>query len=233
MTRRPNYRGALVFFPLGLPILAAGLIVGGLAGMDADRWIAYVAGVSVLGLVDDLFGEGGPRGVRGHGAALAAGRPSTGALKALGTIALAAWAAPGEGAPYLVDLGVLALTPHVANLIDLRPGRTEKAAALALAGLAAIAGSAAPLAPIWPFAVAVAAGALITLRERAMLGDSGASLIGAMVGVVSVAALGAAGTAIALVALIAISLYGEFRSIATTIERVPLFDRLDSLGRVN
>ena len=66
-----------------------------------------------------------------------------------------------------------------------------------------------------------------------MLGDSGASLIGAVVGVVCVTALGAAGTAVALAALIAISLYGEFRSIAAAIERVPLFDRLDSLGRSN
>jgi hypothetical protein len=44
-----------------------------------------------------------------------------------------------------------------------------------------------------------------------MLGDSGASLIGG---------------------LIAISVYGEFRSISAAIERVPLFQRLDSLGRV-
>ena len=233
MTRRPNYRGVEVLFPLGPPILAAGLILGAVAGVGGGRWIAYVAGVSLLGLIDDLLAEGGPRGLRGHGAALAAGRPSTGALKALGTVALAAWAAPGDGAPYLLDVGVLSLAPHVINLIDLRPGRAEKAAALALAGLCAISGSAAALAHVWPFAAAAAAGALITLRERGMLGDSGASLIGAMVGVVCVTALGAAGTAIALAALITISLYGEFRSIAAAIERVPLFDRLDSLGRVN
>ena len=233
MTRRPNYRGVAVLFPLGVPILASGLTVGALAGVDGWRWIAYVAGVSLLGLVDDLLGEGGPRGVRGHGAALASGRPSTGALKALGTAALAAWTVPGDGASYLLDVGVLALAPHVANLIDLRPGRAEKAAALAVAGLCAIAGSAAPLALVWPFAAVATAGVLLTLRERAMLGDSGASLIGAVVGVVCVTALGVAGTAIALAALIAISLYGEFRSIAKAIERVPLFDRLDSLGRSN
>jgi hypothetical protein len=233
LTRRPNYRGVAVLFPLGVPILAAGLVVGVLAGVDAGHWIAYVTGVSLLGLVDDLMGGPGPRGVRGHGAALSSGRPSTGALKAIGTVALAAWATPGEGASYLLDVGVLALAPHAANLIDLRPGRAEKAVALALAVLCAIAGSAAPLAPVWPFAAAAAAGALFTLRERAMLGDSGASLIGAVAGVACVSALGAAGTAIALAALIAISLYGEFRSIAAAIDRLPLLERLDSLGRSN
>jgi UDP-GlcNAc:undecaprenyl-phosphate/decaprenyl-phosphate GlcNAc-1-phosphate transferase len=51
--------------------------------------------------------------------------------------------------------------------------------------------------------------------------------------VVLVTALSPLGIALALATLIAISLYGEFRSISTAIERVPPLDRLDSLGRVN
>jgi UDP-GlcNAc:undecaprenyl-phosphate/decaprenyl-phosphate GlcNAc-1-phosphate transferase len=233
LIRRANHRGAALLFPLGVPILAAGLILSALTGLGAGRWLGYMAGVSLLGVIDDLLGGDGPRGVRGHGAALLTGRPSTGALKALGTIALAVWAAPGDGAAYVLEVGVLALAPHAANLIDLQPGRVEKAAALALAGLCGLSRSLEPLDPVWPFALATAAGALLTLRERAMLGDSGASLIGAVAGVACITALGPAGTAIALSALIAISLYGEFRSISAAIERVPLLERLDSLGRVN
>ena len=41
------------------------------------------------------------------------------------------------------------------------------------------------------------------------------------------------GVGLALAGLIMISLYGEFRSISTAVERVPLLQRLDSLGRVN
>jgi UDP-GlcNAc:undecaprenyl-phosphate/decaprenyl-phosphate GlcNAc-1-phosphate transferase len=233
LIRRANYRGAALLFPLGVPILAGGLALTVVAGVSGGRWTAYVAGVAVLGLIDDLAGAEGPRGLRGHGLALAAGRPTTGALKALGTLALAAWAAPGGGAAYALGVGVLALAPHVANLIDLRPGRVEKAAGLTLAGICALGGSVTPLEMVWPFAAAAAAGALLTLRERAMLGDCGASLIGAVVGVACVTALGPAGSAISLAALIAISLYGEFRSISATIERVPLLERLDSLGRSN
>jgi UDP-GlcNAc:undecaprenyl-phosphate/decaprenyl-phosphate GlcNAc-1-phosphate transferase len=54
-----------------------------------------------------------------------------------------------------------------------------------------------------------------------------------MIGVLLVTTLSALGIALALGGLIVISLYGEFRSLSATIERVPLLDRLDSLGRVN
>ena len=87
--------------------------------------------------------------------------------------------------------------------------------------------------PIAPLIPVVAACAWLTLRERAMLGDTGASLIGGMIGVLLVTSLSAAGVGLALAVLVAISLYGEFRSISAAIERVPLLDRLDSLGRVN
>ena len=66
-----------------------------------------------------------------------------------------------------------------------------------------------------------------------MLGDTGASLIGGMIGVLPGDDALAARTRVALAVLIAISLYGEFRSISAAIERVPLLERLDSLGRVN
>jgi UDP-GlcNAc:undecaprenyl-phosphate GlcNAc-1-phosphate transferase len=45
--------------------------------------------------------------------------------------------------------------------------------------------------------------------------------------------MSAAGMVLALAGLIAISVYGEFRSISSAIERVPLLERLDSLGRAS
>jgi UDP-GlcNAc:undecaprenyl-phosphate/decaprenyl-phosphate GlcNAc-1-phosphate transferase len=102
-----------------------------------------------------------------------------------------------------------------------------------LVTLCAAAGTLSPIALVWPLAVAVATGAWFTLRERAMLGDSGASLIGGMVGVCHVTTVGPAAGGAVLAGLAAISLLGEFRSISRTIERVPLLARLDSLGRVN
>ena len=74
---------------------------------------------------------------RGAGAATrgrcsrAISRP--GAIKAVGAFALAAYATSGlgrESLDYLVDLALLLLATNMANLLDLRPGRVEKALAL-------------------------------------------------------------------------------------------------------
>jgi UDP-N-acetylmuramyl pentapeptide phosphotransferase/UDP-N-acetylglucosamine-1-phosphate transferase len=230
--RRANYRGRRVVFPLGVILLAtAGFALT--AGLN--RWLVFLCGVGYLGLIDDLIGNP-TRGLRGHGIAVARGELSTGALKAAGTLALAAYAAAGDevsAATYGAEVLVLALAAHVGNLLDTRPGRSEKALGLIATIVCVASWSLAPLGPIAPLLPVVAVCAWLTLSERAMLGDTGASLIGGMIGVLLVTALSAVGVALALVGLIAISLYGEFRSISAAIERVPLLYRLDSLGRVN
>ena len=126
---------------------------------------------------------------------------------------------------------MVARAAHLGNLLDTRPGRSEKAFAVTAAGACAASRSLAPLAPIAVLIGPVAIGTWLTLRERAMLGDCGASLIGAMIGVCLLGAPSSAATYGALIALVAISLYGEFRSLSAAIEGVPLLQRLDSLGR--
>jgi hypothetical protein len=230
--RRANYRGRTVLHPLGAVLLAAALMA---LAFDPSRWLVFLAGVGALGLVDDLAG-GSARGWRGHGWALIRGEPSTGVLKAIGTLGLAAYAAAGEGSSggqYVAEVGVLVLAAHLGNLLDTRPGRSEKALGLAALGVCAAAWSLAPLEPLVPLIAPVALCAWLTLREHAMLGDTGASMLGGMIGVLLITTLPAAALYPALAALIAISLYGEFRSITALVERVPLLHRLDSLGRVN
>jgi UDP-GlcNAc:undecaprenyl-phosphate GlcNAc-1-phosphate transferase len=227
--RRANYRGRHLLHPLGAVLLVAALVA---LAFDPSRWLVFLAGVGGLGLLDDL--AGGPvRGWRGHGGALARGELSTGAIKAVGTLGLAAYAAGGAstGVEYVAGVGVLTLGAHAGNLLDTRPGRSEKAFGLVAAAVCASARSFDPLEPIAPLIGPVALCAWLTLRERAMLGDTGASLIGGMIGVLLVTTLGTPGLYLALAALIAISLYGEFRSLGSLVERVPLLYRLDSLGR--
>jgi hypothetical protein len=77
----------------------------------------------------------------------------------------------------------------------------------------------------------VIVGARLTLGERAMLGDTGSNLIGAIAGVWLLTNLGEEARLIALAVVAAMTIYGELRSISATIDSVPPLRWLDSLGR--
>jgi len=247
---RENYRGALLAFPLGAVLATAALAaLAPLAFLDdrADldllepelrRWLPYLLGIAFLGFLDDALGRGEatatPRGWRGHWAALRAGSLSTGAIKAIGALALAAYVVSGRGLEdwsYLADVALLILTTNLFNLLDLRPGRAEKGLALLGAGLCLGAWTFAPLELLGIFVGPVLVGAWLTLGERAMLGDTGSNLIGAVAGVWLLTVLGADARLVALVLVLALTIYGELRSISQTIESVPPLRWLDSLGR--
>jgi UDP-N-acetylmuramyl pentapeptide phosphotransferase/UDP-N-acetylglucosamine-1-phosphate transferase len=192
----------------------------------------YVLGVAFLGLVDDTLG-GEPRGWRGHGMALRRGRVSTGALKAAGTLGLALYVAgylESSTGRWLLASGVLVLATNAFNLLDLRPGRATKVFVLLGAGLMI---GAASLRQLWTLGLFVGP-ALIAgvydLRERAMLGDTGANLLGGVAGLWIVLALSTLGQEIALGLLVVVTVYGEVRSISALVERVPLLRGLDSWG---
>jgi hypothetical protein len=247
---RDNYRGRRVAFPAGAVLLACSLLaLAPLAVLDdrADldllhpelrRWIVYVIGVAMLGLLDDALGRApapdSPRGWRGHARAVLAGRFSTGAIKAAGSLALAAYAVSGRGREdldYVADLALLLLATNLFNLLDLRPGRVEKVFALLLAGLCIGAWTALPLEVLGVFIGPVLVGAAFTLRERAMLGDAGSNLVGALAGISLLLTLSDEGRLIALAVIVALTVYGEFRSISQAVERLPLLRHLDSVGR--
>jgi UDP-GlcNAc:undecaprenyl-phosphate/decaprenyl-phosphate GlcNAc-1-phosphate transferase len=247
---RENYRRALLAFPLGAVLGAAALVAlaplaflndrGDLDLLDPElrRWLPYVLGIAFLGFLDDALGQGAaattPRGWRGHGRALREGRLSTGAIKALGALALAAYVVSGRGLEswrYLADVALLILATNLFNLLDLRPGRAEKGLALLGAGLCLGAWTLGPIELLGIFAGPILVGARETLGERAMLGDTGSNLVGAVAGVWLLTALGPNARLIALAVVVALTVYGELRSISATIESVPPLRWLDSLGR--
>ncbi|HEX8050605.1 MAG TPA: hypothetical protein VF504_03985 [Solirubrobacterales bacterium] len=247
---RENYRGALLAFPLGAVLATAALVaLAPLAFLDdrADldllepglrQWLPYLLGIAFLGFLDDALGRGEaaatPRGWRGHWAALRRGSLSTGAIKAVGALALAAYVVSGRGLEewrYLADVALLLLATNLFNLLDLRPGRAEKGLALLGAGLCLGAWTLEPLELLGIFAGPVLVGAWLTLGERAMLGDTGSNLIGAVAGVWLLTTLGPDGRLVALAVVLALTIYGELRSISQTIDSVPPLRWLDSLGR--
>ena len=155
-------------------------------------------------------------------------------LKAAGSLGLALFVLSGEGLSnghYLLAVAVLVLTTNLFNLLDLRPGRATKAFVLLGAGLTLGAGDVRPLWSLGLFVGPALVAGLYDLRERAMLGDTGANLLGALAGWWLVLALSVTGQEIALALLLAITVFGEFRSISAFVEKTPGLRALDSLGR--
>jgi UDP-N-acetylmuramyl pentapeptide phosphotransferase/UDP-N-acetylglucosamine-1-phosphate transferase len=247
---RPNYRDRPLPFPFGMLVPAAALIAlvplaciqqagsGDVFHPEVLPVAVYALGVLALGLIDDLLGDvaGQPtrRGWRGHGGALLRGELSTGALKAAGSLGLALFTMSFEhlsNARWLLAAGVLVLATHLFNLLDLRPGRSVKAFALLGAGLVIGSERARPLWSLGVFVGPLLVAGAYDLRERSMLGDSGASLVGALAGLWLVLTLSGLGQLIALAVLAIATVYGELRSISALVERTPGLRQLDSLGR--
>jgi UDP-GlcNAc:undecaprenyl-phosphate GlcNAc-1-phosphate transferase len=256
---RLNYRRRALPFPFGVLTLAAALLA--LIPLTLLQQLAstrifhpetlpialYALGVLALGLLDDTLapgagpgagsgedGGGGPRGWRGHGAAALRGELSTGTLKAAGSLGLALLAMSSLGLSngrWLLAAGVLVLATNAFNLLDLRPGRATKAFVLLGAGLTIGSTGLRPLWALGLFAAPALVAGVYDLRERAMLGDTGANLLGALAGLWLVLTLSGTGQLVALVLLAGITLYGELRSISQLIERTPGLRQLDSLGR--
>ena len=253
-----NYRGRELPLPFGLllPLAAlASLVVlvpaqrlthTEILDTGSLRAGAYVLGVALLGLIDDLLGERilagapptqrdpPPRGLRGHARALARGQLTTGAIKAVGSLGLAlAVCSPIEHTTgrWLLASAVLVLAANALNLLDLRPGRASKAFAILAVALTLASGDLAPLWTLGLFVGPALVAGVYDLRERAMLGDAGAGALGALTGLWLIATLSAAGQLIALAPLLAVSIYGELRSISVLVRRLPLLRALDSWGR--
>jgi UDP-GlcNAc:undecaprenyl-phosphate/decaprenyl-phosphate GlcNAc-1-phosphate transferase len=238
---RENFRGRPLAFPFGTLIVFAALVAlvvvapldqvtdGDVLEPELGLVALYALGVAVLGLADDAL-SGPSRGWRGHGAAVLRGRFSTGALKAVGSLGLALAVLRGHD-DYVLSVAVLVLATNLFNLLDLRPGRAVKAFVALGAGLTVGAWDAGPLWTLGLFAAPVLVAGAYDVRERAMLGDTGSNLIGALGGLWLVLTLSTTGLAVAAAILLAVTAYGELRSLNALIERAPVLRHLDSIGR--
>lgn len=238
-----NHRGVLVPRVLGIWLAATGasstliLSATGLGGgVGARGWGASVACglVFAAGMVDDLTPIG-PRGLRNHLRALGSGRMTTGILKLLVTVAAAVVVVvtlqPGRSTPVrLAGVLLIAGTTNVWNGLDVRPGRALKGFLPSGAGLlvAVPARLLPPLVGLW-------AGALLALwpdlRERAMLGDGGANLLGFATGVGLYIALPSWGVAVGAAVAVALNVVAETVTFSRVIDSIPPLRWLDRLGR--
>jgi len=246
--QRENYRGKTIPVVGGVLVVAAVLIVeagratlgavglGDEPGLNLARPLLLLVcfGFGMLGLMDDILGTGEDRGFKGHLRALSQGRVTTGLLKLVGGagIAIVVAAEPGfiTGKRVIADALLIALAANLGNLLDRAPGRTIKAVLVAYVPIAVVLGTGAvgiAVAPVMGAALGVLPG---DLRERLMLGDTGANVLGAVLGVAVVLGTSRATRNGVIVSLIVLNLAAEFVSFSRVIDRVPPLRWLDRLG---
>jgi len=241
---RVNHRGEAISLLEG-PAVVAGLLVGAVVGCPdlatGAAAIIATAGGAGFGLVDDL--AVGPwsrrKGLRGHLGALARGDLTTGGLKVIGisvsSVAAAALVTQrragraGWVGDVLVSGALIAASANVVNLLDLRPGRALKAAALVAAPLAAGSSASAGLAAA---ALGASAAALPgDLTETDMLGDTGANALGALLGLAIVRRAPRPVRLAVLAGLLGLTAASERVSFTTVIESTPCLREIDRWGR--
>lgn len=236
---RRNFAGRAVPAGAGLLVVlvyAAALIVwNAVQPSTVVQTLLFVAvAMGFVGFVDDVLGDKSAQGLRGHLRLLLRGGLSTGGLKAVfgalvGFAAARTLARDAYG--LVVGAMFIALASNVVNLLDLRPGRALKGAAL----LGLVLFSASTGRDVWrctlPMWAALAVYAPYDLKARAMLGDAGANAVGAVLGAAAVAAMPPGALTIGVIAMSALHVWTERGSISRAVERVPALKWLDDWGR--
>ena len=255
-----NFRGVMVFNGLGIVWfvwlisfwIGARILVT--LEVDLPNWIVYIeqlfpvlAGSCAFGLFDDWAGSNRPKGFKGHLAALAHGRITTGGLKFLGIGFLSLFLAISlyyDGLDSIIHVVlatcVIALSANLMNLFDLRPGRAGKMYLLGLTIaaicivvfgliddlgwlnlLALLLAALGPLLAVWRF----------DLGEKGMIGDAGANSMGVFLGFLFATALPVWFLAVVAVGLAVVNLLSERVSFSRIIARNKVLSALDELGR--
>ncbi len=242
--RRRNYRDHELPVASGVVIVLAVVLVqvtysliartGGTSVAELARGATVVGGATVgfgfIGLFDDLAGGVTTKGFRGHLGALLHGEITTGMVKLVFGVVFGGLAV-GQDLSGAVRGGLLiAATANVANLFDRAPGRVIKVSALGAVVIAVLG------APGWHLSgpmLVVGAGLgllLPDLRERCMLGDTGANVLGAAIGWGLVIALAGTGEWVALGVMVALNVASEFVSFSRVIDAVAPLRWIDRWG---
>jgi UDP-N-acetylmuramyl pentapeptide phosphotransferase/UDP-N-acetylglucosamine-1-phosphate transferase len=245
--QRTNHRDRTLPTAMGvlavIAVLAVEAVWTATEVLTDERWdrgprrlaVLVALGFGLLGLLDDLVGSGGDgRGFRGHLRAMRSGQLTTGFVKLAGGGAVAVIVASGVSdrvIDVVVDALLIALAANLANLLDRAPGRAGKVGAVAFVALLIAGGAQRALGGVAAVVGAVVALLPADLHERLMLGDAGANVLGAALGL-GVALVAPTGVRVAvLVVLLALNLLSEAISFSSVIERVPPLRWLDQLGR--
>lgn len=240
----PSAAGVLVWFSggAGLILLNVWSLIPEVDGLLVRGYEIYFLALTIvfwLGWTDDLVGDRTVKGWRGHfGQWIKNGVLSTGLLKAVGTAIVSVWFIVVMGLWQGILLGlvswlVLPLFTNALNMFDLRPGRALKV--FLLGSVVIVSASAGRQTEAWAMLMPAIAGACsllpVDLKGQAMLGDTGANVLGFSLGSVMVMYVDHLWQVVSVLLLLGLNIVGERYSITAVIERVPVLDWFDRLGR--
>jgi hypothetical protein len=239
LPKQPNFEGRNIPTSAGITlvpiILLTLLTVGGFieAGEGGVAYLIYSFVAVAVGFADDLWGGAGARGFKGHLGALGRGRVTTGMVKVLvlGVGALVVGVVLWRFGPVALVAGViLAGSANLANLLDVRPGRTIKFLGVFVLVLLFVAPYGAVLAVMGVLGGAVAL-FYFDLKGRIMLGDAGAAVFGVVPGYLVVVDGPGVVWWIAVAVILGLTALAEVSSISRWIEEVGALRWFDDWGR--
>ena len=239
-----NYKGLNIPASAGIIVVLACLtayecllVCGSAAwGSMLRTALGVVILFGLLGLADDLYGDRGAGGLRGHFVQLFRHRKlTTGAAKAIGggIVSLAAGFYLHREHPLtaLAAALIIALSANAMNLTDTRPGRSL-AACLAFSVIPVALGLHHINDSIYlTFAPPLAIACVLFLYDRRallMIGDVGANALGAMVGLIWATIAPESAQIVFLLLLLWFHWWTESHSLSLTIERTAWLRKIDS-----
>jgi hypothetical protein len=236
-----NYRGRWIPQSMGgiyspVFILAAGWAgySGLVPGDILIRALIVTVGLSLLGLVDDIWGDGKSKGFSGHFRKFFQGEMTTGLLKAVAGFVVALWSVVGLPGFFLLlfwRAAIVALSANLLNLLDLRPGRSLKGFFLLSLFFIWLVPTEIGILLLFPFLLASLVYFPWDLSGKGMLGDAGANVLGGILGLVVVLTAPAPFQIFYLLLLTGIHLLAEKISITRLIAGNSLLSFFDNLGR--
>ena len=202
----------------------------GLRDSQAGELLA-AAIVFLAGVVDDGFG-GDVRGLRGHLRALLDGRLTTGGIKLAAAVLAAGitvvWTPREHLWANVLALIAIAGSTNVWNGLDVAPGRATKGFLVVAVVLLLV-----DVRAFLSICAGAAAAVLVPdLRERGMLGDSGANLLGFLAGAEIVRRLPEVWLIAAVAVVVALNVLAETVTFTRTIDAIPPLRWFDRLGRL-
>lgn len=239
---KSNYRGEKVKNSGGVVIALTILFMAffeSVTDFDVNSLLLTLGALTIafVGLLDDVFGEGGPKGLKGHLLSLANLEMTTGALKAIIGVTVAITISVyrgGNSTDIVINAALIAFSINLLNLLDLRPGRACKFFILAWSLALIIIFFKNDRFLLHTFSP-VAAATMIFFKydagEILMLGDVGANVLGLYFGIIYVWVLPMKYKLPLTVFVIAANLISERCSFTSLIEKTPILNYIDTIGR--